>query len=59
MLDEYPDLLDFKQMQEILHVGKNLLLNQLNNGEIPAFRIGRLWRISKKDLINYINRTGE
>ena len=37
MLDEYPDLLNFKQMQEILHVGKNLLLNQLNNGEIPAF----------------------
>ena len=56
MLDKYPDVLNFKQVQEILHIGKGLLLVVLGEGEIPAFRVGRLWRIYKKDLISYIEQ---
>ena len=44
-LEKYPDVLNFKQVQEILHIGKNLLLDLLNSGELPAFKVGKLWRV--------------
>lgn len=53
-LERYPDVLTFKQVQEILHVGKNLLLDLLDTGEIPAFKVGKLWRVYKKSLILYM-----
>ena len=56
MLDNYPDVLNLKQVQEVLHIGKGLLLELLGEGEIPAFRVGRLWRVYKKDLISYIEQ---
>lgn len=53
-LERYPDVLTFKQVQEILHVGINLLLDLLDTGEIPAFKVGKLWRVYKKSLILYM-----
>ena len=53
MLDEYPAILNFKQVREILHIGKNSLLLRLNSGEIPGFKVGNLWRVYKEDLILY------
>ena len=40
----------------LLHIGKGLLLELLGEGEIPAFRVGRLWRVYKKDLISYMEQ---
>ena len=51
MLDNYPDVLSFRQVMEITHVGRNLLLRLLNSGEIPAFKMGKLWKVYKQDLI--------
>ena len=56
MLDDYPDVLSFRQVMEIKHVGRNLLLRLLNSGEIPAFKIGKLWKVYKKDLIQYLRQ---
>ena len=28
----------------------------LNSGEIPAFKIGKLWKVYKKDLIQYLRQ---
>ena len=50
MLDNYPDVLSFRQVMEITHVGRNLLLRLLNSGEIPAFKMG------KQDLIQYMSQ---
>ena len=50
MLDNYPDVLSFRQVMEITHVGRNLLLRLLNSGEIPAFKMGKLWKVYKQDL---------
>ena len=58
-LEKYPDVLNFKQVQEILHVGKNLLLDLLNSGEIPAFKVGKLWRVYKRSLILYLEQSWE
>lgn len=51
MLDNYPDVLSFRQVMEITHVGRNLLLRLLNSGEIPAFKMGKLWKIYKMPLL--------
>ena len=53
-LEDYPDILTLKQLQEILGIGKNLALNLLNDGKIKAFKLGKLWRIQKKDLIDFM-----
>lgn len=54
MLNEYPYILTFKQVQEILHIGRNLLLDLLHAGEIPGFMVGNRWRVRKSDLIDFI-----
>ena len=56
MLGDYPDALTFIQVMEITHVGRNLLLRLLNSGEIPAFKMGKLWKVYKKDLIQYLRQ---
>lgn len=54
MLENYPYLPDFKQVQEILRIGRNQLLFRLQSGEIPAFKVGRKWRIRKNELLRYM-----
>ena len=56
MLENYPDIMTFKQVQEVLGIGRNLLLNLLNSGELPGIRLGRLWRVTKPDLIKYLSK---
>ena len=55
MLEEYEDVLSVQMVSYILGIGKNLTLKLLQDGEIPAKRIGRKgWRILKSDLILYL-----
>ena len=54
MEHDYPEILTLKQCQEILQIGKNLMLYLVHNEEIPAFRVGKQWRIRKLDLEHYI-----
>ena len=55
----YPEILTLKQCQEILQIGKNLMLFLVHNEEIPAFRVGKQWRIKKVDLEHYIEERFE
>ena len=54
MEQSYPEILTLKQCQEILQIGKNLMLFLVHNEEIPAFRVGKQWRVRKYDLDRYI-----
>jgi len=47
-------ILTLKECQEILHIGKNLMLYLIHNEEIPAFRVGKQWRILREDLEKFI-----
>ena len=51
---EYPLILTVKQCQEILQIGKNLMLYLIHNEEIPAFRVGKQWRIRREDLERFM-----
>lgn len=50
MLDEYSDVLTVKEVREILFIGKEKAYRMLKSGEIPAVKIGRDWRISKRSI---------
>ena len=54
----YPELLTLKQCQEILQIGKNLMLFLVHNEEIPAFRVGKQWRVKRDDLNRFIEENG-
>ena len=52
---EYPDIVSPKQMMQMLHIGRNKAF-QLLNGDIPSIRIGRLHKIPKVFIIEYLNK---
>ncbi len=58
MLNEFDDLLTVEEVCCILSVGKNTAYHLLTTAEIPAFKIGRLWRIPKQAVADYIASYG-
>lgn len=58
MFKEYADLMKPREAMEALGIGKNVLYRLLNEGEIKGIRVGgKMWRISKKALKEYVNKT--
>ncbi len=51
------DFLTPAEVQGILAIGKNTFYRLVNSGELPAFRIGKLWRVRKDDLMNFQRRS--
>lgn len=56
MFEHVPDIMTFRECQNVLKVGKNTLLDLLHNGDIEAFRIGNRWKIPKAAILEYIER---
>ena len=54
MLSEYPAVLTTEEACEALRMGYNALYELLQSGKLKAYRNGRLWRIPKKSVIQYI-----
>ena len=54
MLEEYKDVMTAGQVQEVLGIGKATLYKLLNTGEIKSIRIGRVFKVPKVYLIDYI-----
>lgn len=54
MFDQYDEVLTVSQLMEVLGIGKNVAYQLLNSGQIQSFKIGRVHRIPKKAVINYI-----
>ena len=56
MLNKYPDVLTVKEAREILRIGMNNMYHILQSGELKSIKIGRIYKIKKEDVIEYINR---
>lgn len=56
MLNNIKDILTLKELQELLHIGKNTALRLVQSGEIEAFRVGKQWMVSKESVAKYIWR---
>jgi len=62
MLDHCDDtlmILSPAEAAELLYVGKNTIYRLIADGEIKCFKVGRIWKIPKESLIEYIrNQAG-
>ena len=55
MFEAYSDLMSIGDVQEALYISKNKVYDLLNSGELKgAFRIGRVWKIPRECVENYV-----
>ena len=54
MLETYDDLLTTEEACEALKIGKNALYELLDSGKLKGYRNGRVWRIPKVAVREYI-----
>lgn len=54
MFEQYNDIVTIEDMAEMLGIGKNYAYNLLHSKKIKAFRNGRIWRIPKQAIVEYI-----
>lgn len=56
MLENYPDIMTPVEVMEALGIRRNLFYQLVNEGSLKASRIGnKLWRISKKNLLDFLD----
>lgn len=56
ILEQYSDILTVEEFCEILGIGPNTAYQMLHDGTVPAFRIGRRWKIPREAVGQYISR---
>lgn len=54
MLEQFDDLLTAEEACEALRIGKNALYRLLASQELKAYRNGRVWRIPREAVAEYI-----
>ena len=54
MLNDYEDILTVSDVAQILYIGKNRVYELLDSGDLKGFRIGRVWKIPKEAVQEYI-----
>lgn len=47
MINDPSDLITVEELCDILSIGRNAAYHLLNSKQLKAFRIGRVWKISK------------
>jgi excisionase family DNA binding protein len=50
------ELLNIKQVQEILHLSERTVFRLIKAKELKGFKAGREWRFEQKDIDDYIER---
>ena len=48
------EIITVEELMELLYIGKNTAYKLLSSGEIKAFRIGKVWKIPKDAVSEYI-----
>lgn len=54
MFNQYDDLLNVDEFCEVLGIGKNVAYYLLKSRQIKAFRTGRIWKIPKIAVEEYV-----
>ena len=57
MFEQYPDILTVEEACEALRMGYNAMYDLLNEGKLKAYKNGRVWRITKQALIQYVSES--
>ena len=53
------DVLTACEVMDYLGIGETTLYRLLRSGELGAFRIGKIWKIPRKELDKYIDKSVE
>ena len=54
MFENFDDVLIVEEACEALKIGYNAMYELLNTGKIKGYRNGRVWRIPKAALVEYV-----
>ena len=54
MFENYDDILTVEEACEALKIGYNAMYELLNTGKLRGYRNGRVWRIPKAALVEFI-----
>ena len=54
MFTKYPDVVTVEQLCKMLDVGKNTAYNLINRNVIRSVKIGRVYKIPKINVIQYL-----
>ena len=54
MFEEYSDVLTVDEACEALRIGYNAIYDLLGSGKLKGYRNGRIWRIPKESVKQYI-----
>ena len=54
-IDDLPDVLTVTQLAKVLRISKNTAYKLIREGRIRIKRLGRIIRISKHDLLIFVN----
>lgn len=54
MFTSYPDLVNINQLKEMLGIGINLAYRLVRNKTIPSVKVGREYKIPKRNVIYYL-----
>lgn len=52
--DTYSDMISLDDLCEMLTIGKNTAYTLLKTNQIKAFKIGRIWKIPRESVSNYV-----
>lgn len=55
-IDDLPDVLTVTQLAKVLRISKNTAYKLVREGRIRIKRLGRIIRISKHDLLIFVDR---
>ena len=59
MLEAYGEIITIDELCEILFIGKNSAYELLNSGKLSAFKIGRVWKIPKTSVAEFLSQTNK
>ena len=54
--DSYNDMVSIDELCEMLTIGKNTAYSLLKSNQIHAFKIGRIWKIPRESVSEYVLR---
>ena len=57
--NSYDDMVTIDELCEMLAIGRNTAYRLLKTGEIKAFKIGRIWKIPREAVSEYVLRSSQ
>jgi len=56
MFKGYPDVVTVKQLCKMLNIGKNSAYELIHSGKLKCVKIGKVYKIPKKYIIEYLRK---